>query len=66
MPFVEVNLAAGRSPEQLRSLIHEVTHAVERALEAPLGSIRVVVREIPPALWAAGDVTLEEKAAGAP
>lgn len=64
MPFVEVNLTSGRSPEQLRSLIREVTHAVERSLQAPLGSIRVVVREIPPSLWAAGDVTLEEKAAG--
>jgi 4-oxalocrotonate tautomerase len=64
MPFVEVNLAAGRSSEQLRLLIHEVSLAVERSLGAPLASIRVVVREIPPALWAAGDVTLEEKAGG--
>lgn len=63
MPFVEVNIAAGRPPEQLRSLITEVTHAVERSLDAPLASIRVVVREIPPSLWAAGDVTLEEKSA---
>lgn len=64
MPFVEVHLAEGRAPEQLRTLIHEVTNAVHRSLGAPVGSVRVIVREVPLTLWAAGDVTLAEKAAG--
>lgn len=63
MPFVEVNLVEGRSPEQLRTLIREVTLAVARSLEAPQESIRVIVRQVPPSLGAAGDVTIEEKAA---
>jgi 4-oxalocrotonate tautomerase len=64
MPFIDVSLGAGRSPEQIRRLIHELTHAAQRAVDAPLANIRVVVREIPPTHWAAGDVTIEERTCG--
>lgn len=62
MPLVEVTLTEGRSAEQIRALIREVTGAVERAVAAPRGNIRVVVREVPPTHWAAGDVTIAERA----
>jgi 4-oxalocrotonate tautomerase len=61
MPLVEVTLTAGRSPEQIRALIHELTDAVERALAASRGNIRVIVREVPTTHWAAGNVTLAER-----
>jgi 4-oxalocrotonate tautomerase len=48
MPLVEVTLTQGRSPTQLRSLIHELHEAVVRAVEAPSSSVRVIVREVPP------------------
>lgn len=61
MPFVEVTLTQGRSPEQLRDLIHRVTDAVHEAVEAPVASIRVVLREVPTTHFAAGDVTIAER-----
>ena len=64
MPLVEVTLTQGRSAAQLRSLIHELHEAVVRAVDAAPTSVRVVIREIPPAHWAAGDVTIEERRAG--
>ncbi|CRK56595.1 4-oxalocrotonate tautomerase [Alloactinosynnema sp. L-07] len=62
MPFIEVTLVEGRSPEQLRALISGLTRAAAEAVAAPLASIRVVVREVPATHWAAGDVTIAERA----
>jgi 4-oxalocrotonate tautomerase len=64
MPLVEVTLTQGRSADQLRSLIHELHEAVVRAVDAPSSAVRVIVREVPPAHWASGDVTIEERRAG--
>ncbi|MYY06935.1 MULTISPECIES: 2-hydroxymuconate tautomerase [unclassified Streptomyces] len=61
MPLIEVTLVEGRSPQQLRALITSVTDAVETSVGAPRDSIRVIVREVPPTHWAAGDVTIEER-----
>jgi 4-oxalocrotonate tautomerase len=60
MPFVEITLTEGRSPDQLRTLITRLTDATETSLDAPRDTIRVVVREVPPTHYAAGDVTLAE------
>jgi 4-oxalocrotonate tautomerase len=62
MPFVQISLREGRTPEQLRSLITALTSAVTESLGSPKESVRVVVTEVPGTHWAAGDVTLEEKA----
>lgn len=64
MPLIEVTLGEGRSPEQLRSLISALTNAAHEAVDAPVDSIRVVLREVPLTHWAAGDVTLAERRAG--
>jgi 4-oxalocrotonate tautomerase len=66
MPLVEVTLTQGRSDSQLRSLIHELHEAVIRAVDAPPAAVRVIVREVPAAHWASGDVTIEERRAGQP
>lgn len=63
MPLVEVTLTEGRTAEQIRAMIREITGAVERAVAAPKDSIRVVVREIPTTHFAAGDVTIAERRA---
>ncbi|MFN8079972.1 MAG: 2-hydroxymuconate tautomerase [Kineosporiaceae bacterium] len=62
MPLVEVTLATGRTPEQIRALMREVHEAVVRAVGAPDANVRVVVREVPPTHWSAGGVTLAERA----
>lgn len=61
MPFIDVTIAEGRSPEVIRTLIHELHEATRRAIDAPVASIRVVIREVPLTHWAAGDQTLAEK-----
>jgi len=66
MPLVEVTLTQGRSADQLRSLIHEVHQAVVNAVDAPPAAVRVIIREVPAAHWASGDVTIEERRAGQP
>jgi 4-oxalocrotonate tautomerase len=63
MPLVEVTLTQGRSEAQIRSLISELHQAVVHAIDAPPPSVRVIVREIPPAHWASGDVTIAERRA---
>ena len=64
MPLVEVTLVEGRTPEQLRALLHELHEAVVRAVDAAPASVRVVLREVPATHWAAGDVTIAERRAG--
>ncbi|MGY0541531.1 tautomerase family protein [Nocardioides sp. YJ-D4] len=61
MPFIDVTVAEGRSPDQLRSLIHELHEAAVRALGARPETVRVVLREVPLTHWAAGDVTIAER-----
>lgn len=60
MPLIDVTLGAGRSPEQIRELIHALHDAVGRAVGARPDHIRVVVREVPRTHWATGDITLAE------
>ena len=60
MPLIEVTLGAGRTDQQVRDLIHEVHAAVSRTTGARSEHIRVIVREVPRAHWATGDVTLSE------
>ncbi|MGW0710305.1 tautomerase family protein [Streptomyces sp. NPDC002643] len=62
MPLVEITLAEGRAPEQIRALLTEVHQAVHKAIDVPEASIRVVVREVPPTHWSAGGQTLAERA----
>ncbi|ADI04658.1 putative 4-oxalocrotonate tautomerase [Streptomyces bingchenggensis BCW-1] len=65
MPLIEVTMVHGRTPDEIRSLIHEVTGAVVKALDVPQQSVRVAVRELPKTHWAAGDVTIAEREAAA-
>ena len=60
MPLIEVTIGHGRSPGQIRSMMHEVHEAVLRTVGTRAEHIRVIVREIPRSHWATGDVTLTE------
>ena len=63
MPLSEVTLVEGRTAEQLRELISGLTRAAVDAVDAPLDSVRVVIREVPATRWATGDVTIAERRA---
>jgi 4-oxalocrotonate tautomerase len=66
MPLIEVTLVEGRSAEQLRALISGLTRVAVEAVDAPVDSVRVVIREVPATHWAAGDVTIAERRASNP
>ena len=66
MPLVEVTLVEGRTPRQLRALISALTTAVETSIDVPLENVRVVLYEVPATHWAAGDVTIAERAIATP
>lgn len=63
MPIIDVSIAAGRTPEQLRSLMSELHNAAVKALDAPPASVRVLLREVELDHWLSGGETLAEKAA---
>lgn len=65
MPLIEVNLAQGRSAQQIRTMIHEVHEAVLRTVDTKSDYIRIIVREVPRTHWATGDVTVAELSSGA-
>ena len=60
MPLVEVTIAEGRTASQIRAMMHEVHTAVLRTVDTRPEHIRVIVREVPRAHWATGDLTLCE------
>ncbi|EFV13070.1 tautomerase family protein [Segniliparus rugosus] len=61
MPLLDVSLKAGRSPEQLRELIAELTATVQRVLGAPPEAVSVILREVAPTHWANANTTLAER-----
>ncbi|MFV0462681.1 MAG: tautomerase family protein [Nostocoides sp.] len=65
MPIIDVTLAEGRPPEKLQALVAALTQAAHEAVDAPIESIRVILREVPRTHFAAGGVTLAQRAAGA-
>jgi 4-oxalocrotonate tautomerase len=66
MPLIEVTMVEGRTAEQLRALISGLTRVAVEAVDAPVDSVRVVIREVPATHWAAGGVTIAERRAGHP
>jgi 4-oxalocrotonate tautomerase len=62
MPIVSVSLASGRTPDEVRALISALTEAVVDSIGADKQSVRVLVTEVSPTHWAAGDITLAERA----
>jgi 4-oxalocrotonate tautomerase len=60
VPHVEITIGAGRTDQQLRSMIHRVHEALAETVGARPEHIRIVVHEVPRTHWATGDVTLRE------
>lgn len=65
MPLIDISLARGRSPEQIRALIGAVHSAAERTIGADSENITVVVREVDREHWSRSNLTVAERAAAA-
>jgi 4-oxalocrotonate tautomerase len=64
MPFIQINLGAGRTPEQKDKLIRAVSAAAADAISVPEASVRVWLVEVPATEILVGGQTLAEKQAG--
>ena len=56
MPIVNVKLLEGRTDDQLKDLVNEVTHAVEKTTGANKEAIHVVIEEMKKSHYAVGGV----------
>ncbi len=45
MPFIQINILKGRSPEKKERLIREVSDLVSDVLEAPVQNVRVMIKK---------------------
>lgn len=65
MPIIDVSIAAGRTPEQLRDFVHALNEAAARTVDALPENTVVLIREVAHEHWAKGDVTIAERLATA-
>lgn len=63
MPIVNIQMLPGRSAEQKRAMLKEVTDAIVRTIGAPPQNVRVVLTEVAPEHWAVGGVSKAEELA---
>jgi 4-oxalocrotonate tautomerase len=62
MPFLQIQLLTGRSPERKRALIERVTAAVVEALEVRPDQVRIILTEVPPEHWGVAGETMADRA----
>lgn len=60
MPFAQIYLLEGRSSEQKKAVIQEVTTALQRSLDAPVQNVRVWIHEVPKDSWGIAGVTARD------
>ncbi len=60
MPFIHVEIAKGRTEEQLKALGPAITRAVQEALDAPADKIRIRIQEYEPGRFFVGGESLAE------
>jgi 4-oxalocrotonate tautomerase len=65
MPLIDVSIAEGRSPEQLRALVSALHRAAEESVGAVPENTTVIIREVPTTHWSKADRTIAERNSGA-
>jgi 4-oxalocrotonate tautomerase len=60
MPLIDVSLARGRTPEQLRALVSALHRAAEENIGALPENTTVIIREVPTEHWSRADQTIAE------
>lgn len=61
MPIVTVQMLEGRTEEQKRALVEEVTQAVSKTVNAPAENVTVVIEEMAKNHYATGGVRYSDK-----
>ncbi|HBT71865.1 MAG TPA: 4-oxalocrotonate tautomerase [Lysinibacillus sp.] len=60
MPIVQIQLLEGRSVEQKKKIIQEVTTTIVQTARVPIDSVRVILIEVPPVHWGISGKTKAE------
>jgi 4-oxalocrotonate tautomerase len=60
MPFAQIYMLEGRTPEQKKAVIEKVTQALHEATNAPKESIRVWIHEMPKENWGIAGVSAKD------
>ncbi|QDI92345.1 4-oxalocrotonate tautomerase [Salicibibacter halophilus] len=60
MPLINVQIMEGREPEQIESLMENITNSVSESLGSPKENVRVVVNEVPKTHWAIGGTSAKK------
>ena len=61
MPIIQVNLMEGRSVDQKRKLVSEITDAVVKSLDAKPEDVRIILREMAKHDYAIGGLLFMDK-----
>lgn len=61
MPLIDISIARGRTPEQLRTLIAGVHDVAASTTGAADENITVIVREVEKDLWSRTNTTIAER-----
>lgn len=54
MPYISIETFEGKTAEQKKALIAEVTRAVVSTLEVPVEAVSIVIKDIPRSNWGQG------------
>ncbi|OKL35593.1 2-hydroxymuconate tautomerase [Domibacillus mangrovi] len=55
MPIIHITMLEGREDEIIEQCMRDVARTVQKSLDIPLESIRIVVEEVPKNRFAVGD-----------
>lgn len=64
MPIITVDMWAGRTVEQKRILVKELTEAFVRASGGSPGGVQIVLRDVPKENWAVGGQLYSDRDGG--
>ena len=64
MPVVTIQMLSGRSDDQKRGLVKDITDAVVNNCKVPSEQVWVVIQDVERDNWAMGGTTVADKAKG--
>jgi 4-oxalocrotonate tautomerase len=61
MPILQVEILKGRTQEQKREMVHQVTEAICRTLQCPPEVVTIMIREMEKEHFAVGGILYSDK-----
>ena len=55
MPIIHITMLEGRNDETVETCMRDVARTVQKSLDVPLESIRIIVNEVPKNRFSVGD-----------